>query len=85
MADHMKTTVEIQDDLLERAKALAARQKTTLRSLLEEGLRWVLGSRTRQEPFQLRDASVGGTGVQPGIDEGAWDQILDQIYKGRGS
>ena len=85
MVSHMKTTVDIQDDLLERAKALAARQKTTLRSLLEEGLRWVLGARTRQQPFRLRDASVGGKGVQPGIQEGAWDQILDQIYKGRGS
>ena len=85
MAAHMKTTVDIQDDLLDEAKALAARQKTTLRSLLEEGLRWVLSQRTRRGRFQLQDASVGGKGVQPGIEEGVWDQIRDRIYKGRGS
>jgi hypothetical protein len=85
MASHMKTTVDIQDDLLEEAKAVAARQKTTLRSLLEEGLRWVLAQRTRRRRFQLKDASVAGKGVQAGVDEGAWDQILDLIYRGRGS
>jgi len=38
----MKTTVEISDALLEAAKAEAAQRGTTLRSLLEEGLRRVL-------------------------------------------
>lgn len=34
----MKTTLNLNDDLLARAKAQAARQRTTLTRLIEEGL-----------------------------------------------
>jgi hypothetical protein len=34
----MKTTLDIKDTLLAEAKALAARQRTTLTRLIEEGL-----------------------------------------------
>lgn len=39
MGSHMKTTIEIPDDLIEEAKVLARADRTTLRSLVEEGLR----------------------------------------------
>jgi hypothetical protein len=38
----LKTTIEIADDLPARAQKLARRQKTTLRVLVEQGLRLVL-------------------------------------------
>jgi hypothetical protein len=86
MATHMKTTVELAEDLLRQAKAVAHRDSTTLRSLLEEGLRWVLGQRQRgKKRYRMRDASVPGKGVQPGVDEGSWSSVRDRIYKGRGS
>ena len=53
----MKTTIDIADPLFARARAFADRQGTTLRSLVEEGLRRVLDERTRTTPFKLRDAS----------------------------
>lgn len=81
----MKTTVEIPDDLLKEAKAVAATEQVTLRSLIEEGLRWVLSRRRRQtERFVLREAAVSGNGVRDGIDEGDWDEMRDRIYRGRG-
>jgi hypothetical protein len=80
----MKTTVDIADDLLSRAKAVAARDKTTLRALIERGLRVVLEERRRSKPFKLRDASVGGQRLQPGIRIGAWSEITSLIYEGRG-
>jgi hypothetical protein len=82
----MKTTIDITDALLEAAKAAAARENRTLRDLVEQGLRAVLASRkAKGAPFKLRDASVGGQGLQPGVDLGRWEPIRDQIYEGRGS
>jgi hypothetical protein len=80
----MKTTVNIADPLLAAAKMLAAEEHTTLRALIEEGLRRVLESRQRQGPFQLRRASFRGNGLQPDISEGHWERIRDLIYEGRG-
>ena len=85
MHTHMKTTVELPDSLLEEAKTLAAAQKTTLRSLLVEGLRWVLSQRKKRKRFRLKDASVKGKGLQPGVTPGDWEQVRDLIYKGRGA
>ena len=38
----MKTTIEISDPLLEAARQVAGREKTTVRALVEEGLRQVI-------------------------------------------
>ena len=38
----MKITLEIADDLFERAQRFAQKEKTTLSSLVEQGLRLVL-------------------------------------------
>jgi hypothetical protein len=82
----MKTTVDLPDDLLEKAKTMAASEQTTLKSLIEEGLRWVLSrKRKKAERFLLRDASVSGDGVGEGLTEGDWDQVRELIYRGRGS
>lgn len=86
MGSHMKTTVDLPDDLLERAKAMAASQGTTLKSLIEEGLRWVISRRRRKgEHFTLRDAGVSGQGVGKELTEGDWGTIQELIYRGRGS
>lgn len=63
----MKTTIEISDGLLERARALAAREKTTMRALVESGLRREIEERRHRAEFRLRDASFGGNGLQPGV------------------
>jgi len=81
----MKTTVEIADELLQKAKAVAARERTTLRALIEEGLSWAVAKRRHRSRFELRDASVSGRGLQPGVKEGSWAVRRDGIYAGRGS
>jgi Arc/MetJ family transcription regulator len=78
----MKTTIEISDALLERAKALAAREGTTVRALVEDGLRQVLRSRRGGPEFRLRDASVGGHGLSPEFRDATWDKIRDAVYEG---
>lgn len=79
----MKTTVEITDDLLKRAKQVAVTEGISLRHLIESGLRRELGWR-RSEPYTMGDASFGGKGVQPGMVEGDWSEIRELIYEGRG-
>lgn len=85
MGSHMKTTVEIGDALLERAKAVARRESTTLRALIEEGLETVLKGRRTEKAYVVPDCSVGGQGVDPAFQDGEWAVLRDAIYEGRGS
>jgi hypothetical protein len=85
MVTHMKTTLELSDPLLERAKRLAAAESTTLRELVEAGLRLVLNERAaRAKPFVLRDARVDGSGLNPEFEAADWGEIRKASYEGRG-
>lgn len=46
----MKTTLELPDDLLIEAKAVAARRRTTLKAMIEHALRRELGSGPSPKP-----------------------------------
>jgi hypothetical protein len=81
----MKTTVEISDSLARQARELARREKTTLRELIEAGLRAVLRERRRRGTFRLRDASVGGKGLQPEFRGADWERVREAAYEGRGT
>lgn len=81
----MKTTVEISDALLRAAKKVAAAEETTVRALIEEGLRKALEQREAASRFRMRDASFGEGGLHPDVREGAWERIRDLIYEGRGA
>lgn len=64
----MRTTVNIDDELLASAKVLAARTHRTIGSVLEEALRRMLED-TEERPgaVVLPDFSYTG-GLQPGVD-----------------
>ena len=80
----MKVTIELADDLLGRAKAHAATQKTTLRALVERGLREVLNADEQPVRFRLEHASVGGRGLRKEYQGAEWPGIRDAAYEGRG-
>jgi hypothetical protein len=80
----MKTTVEIPDSLLDEAKKVAARQDTTLRVLIIDGLRRVLVERKRAGAFRLRKATFRGKGLQPDMAGASWDRIREIAYEKRG-
>lgn len=86
MGTRMKTTVEIADALVAEAKEVAAREGTTLRELVEAGLRLVLQDRRAEgTAFRLRDARFRGrTGVRPGFEDWDWGRIREALYEGRG-
>ena len=81
----MKTTVEISDSLLDEARKVATREGTTLKALIEQGLRKVVAERRqRAGAFRLRKASFRGHGLQPGVSDASWERIRDMAYEGRG-
>ena len=85
MVTHMKTTIEISEPVLRAAKAAAAREGTTVRALVEEGLRKVLAERKTRNIFQLRRVTFRGNGLSEGAQAAGWEGIRDLIYEGRGS
>jgi succinylarginine dihydrolase len=84
MVAHMKTTIEISDPLLEAAKKTALRDGTTLKALVELGLRQVLATRKRDAAFRLRKASFRGKGLQPAAKDLSWEQIRELAHGERG-
>ena len=84
MSRHMRTTVRLDDALLERARREADRRGVTLTSLIERGLKLVLA---RPERFPLRrhveiPVCREGGGTLPGVDLDDSAALLD-IAEGR--
>lgn len=75
----VKTTVEISDALLDEAKRVASLESSTLRELIEDGLRRSIDERRKRKSFRLRRASYRGTGLQPGVSV-EWDRLREKVY-----
>lgn len=85
MGTHMKTTIDLADTLLDEARRLARREGTTVRALVEQGLRQVVAqSKHRGPPFRLRDASFAGDGLRPEPADASWGRLREPAYEGRG-
>jgi hypothetical protein len=79
----MKTTVDVADDLLERARQHARRTGQPVRALIEEGLRLVLGAEREPTRFRLADRSVGDPRAANPLEAFSWQDLRDEIYRGR--
>jgi hypothetical protein len=84
MVKHMKITIQIPDSVLKEARKFANEENTTLKSLIEEGLRRIISERKRRGRFKLRKATFRGKGLQPGLKGATWEHIRDLSYEGRG-
>jgi hypothetical protein len=80
----MKITIELPDSLWNEAKKLAAKEGSTIRGLVERGLRRVVAERKSRGKFRLWTASFTGKGFQSGVEVPTWERIRESIYKGRG-
>lgn len=79
----MKTTVELPDELLQAAQRRAREEGTTLKSLMEEGLRLALARHLETGVLGLRDASVDGNGLRPEFQGATWAEIRTAAYGDR--
>lgn len=77
----MKTTVEIADALFAEARAEAERRGTSMRSLIEEGLRRVLDQADGDAAsWELPDLSYGSGGIRSEYLAGGHDAFLEAAY-----
>ena len=80
----MKTTFDLPDDLFVAAKQRAAEERTTLRAIVERGLRAQLSRAKRTPPKRgvLRWITVDG-GLPPDLDLCDREAMLDWLRRTR--
>jgi hypothetical protein len=81
----VKTTIQIPDMLFEEVRKLAHQEHTTMKDIVEEGLRRIVTERRRRGQFKLRKVAFKGNGLQQHLAGTSWDQILQLSYEGRGT
>lgn len=78
----MKTTLDIHDGLMARAKTLAKRTHRPLRAVVEEGLQLALAQEETGTIYQLPDCRVGKAGNPDPLQMFSWQDLRDEIYFG---
>lgn len=75
----MRTTVNVADALLERARRLAGERHAPLGSVIDDALRGYLFSATaaRRPARGTRIRTFRGNGVRPGVDLDSHASLLD--------
>lgn len=76
----MKTTIDIKDDLLLRAKALARETGRPLRAVVEDGLRAALSVAEEPATYTLPDRSVGDESADDPLERLSWQDLRAEIY-----
>jgi hypothetical protein len=76
-----RTTLAIEEDLLRRLKATAAKRGKTLAALVDELLRQALAIGSRRRPYKL-DLEGWESELQPGVDILDRDKLFD-LMNGR--
>jgi len=83
MLSHMRTSFDLPDGLLRRAKALARKRGVPLRELVLEGLTQLVRQEDAQT-YALPDRVFKGDGLVAGLDGTDWSEIRARAYEGHG-
>ena len=78
----MKTTVDIQDELLAQAERHAKRTGRPLAALVEDGLRRIIATASDGDGagYRLPDCSVGDAGRPDPTQQYSWQDLRTMIY-----
>jgi hypothetical protein len=76
----MKTTIDIHDELLRRARQHAKATGRSLRAVIEDGLRLVLAAPEPQSNYRLPDLSVGDPNAADPLKAFSWQELRGTIY-----
>ena len=81
----MKTTIELSDSVFTEIKQCSKEMGIPMRELFETALRKYLQSLKQEKvQYQYENHPFKGQGVCAGVQEGNWEYIRSNIYKGRG-
>jgi len=77
----MKTTLDLRDDLVAKAKALAAKERTTLTRMIEEGLALRLRRQRAPSKGTLKDLPLSARqgGLRSGVDGTSNRSLFDAV------
>ena len=76
----MKTTLDIKDDLLIRAKSLAKRSGKPLRAVVEDSLRLILAQAETQTSYKMPDCRAGDPEADDPLELISWQDLRETIY-----
>ncbi|MEP6485458.1 MAG: hypothetical protein ABJB01_13495 [Rudaea sp.] len=77
----MKTTIDIADDLIKRARQVQKREDITLRALVEEGLHYAIGQHARSVAKYKFNPVVVGKPYKPGMPVMDVTAIIRETYE----
>ena len=79
----MRTTVRMEDELLRRAKEIAAQRDTTLTAILEQALREWLDRQRRRKQRRRADLPISRArgGLLPGVNLDDTADLLDRLER----
>lgn len=81
----MKTTLDIHDELLARAKQHAKETGRPLHAVVEDGIRQVIGAATPHARYELPDLRVGDPDATDPLVAYSWPEMRELIYGGAGA
>ncbi|MDE0253560.1 MAG: type II toxin-antitoxin system VapB family antitoxin [Rhodospirillaceae bacterium] len=81
----MKTTLDIHDELLARARRRARETGCPLRALVEEGLRQVLARPVPRSRYKLPDLRAGDPAAPDPLERYSRSELRDAIYGSTGA
>ncbi len=76
---HMKTTIDITDNLFVEVKQIASQENRTLREIIEASLRKYLDEKQIKTNFELKKKTFGGMGLQQGASLD-WAFLSEEVY-----
>ena len=76
----MKTTLNIDDELLARARRHARETGRPLRAVVEEGLRRVLARPAPRSRYRLPDLRAGDPAAPDPLERQSWPELRETIY-----
>jgi hypothetical protein len=81
---HMRTSIDIPDPLLRRARKLARERGTSLRALLLDGLQRTVAGSATSKAHRMKDLSFGKGGLDEGLSWSDTERIDAIAYGDRG-